>query len=139
MTNHTLPEIEIAKEETLRSNQREQLINASINPYKHTFNRSHLIHNVIKLHQSIQAGESTNSAYTIAGRLIAKRGHGKALFGNIQDDSGTIQFYANINDIADHLFQQIEHVFLWLCYKGWHQKIFPILKERRFCVYEILP
>ena len=50
MTNDILPEIEIANEEKLRSDQREELVALSKNPYKHVFNRSTLIENIIKLH-----------------------------------------------------------------------------------------
>ncbi len=42
---------------------------------------------------------------TIAGRLIAKRGHGKASFGDLQDFSGKIQVYARLNDIGSDAYE----------------------------------
>lgn len=37
---------------------------------------------------------------SLAGRVMAKRGHGKAGFANIQDATGQIQIYARLNDIG---------------------------------------
>jgi lysyl-tRNA synthetase class 2 len=41
---------------------------------------------------------------TIAGRLTAKRGHGKASFGDLQDFSGKIQVYARLNDLGSDAY-----------------------------------
>ena len=37
----------------------------------------------------------------LAGRMIARRGHGKAGFANIQDSSGGIQIYVRLNDVGE--------------------------------------
>ena len=42
---------------------------------------------------------------TIAGRLTAKRGHGKASFGDLQDFSGRIQVYARLNDLGSDAYE----------------------------------
>jgi lysyl-tRNA synthetase class 2 len=42
---------------------------------------------------------------TIAGRLIAKRGHGKASFGDLQDFTGKIQVYARLNDLGSDAYE----------------------------------
>ncbi|KUK36879.1 MAG: lysyl-tRNA synthetase, class [Clostridia bacterium] len=42
---------------------------------------------------------------TIAGRLVAKRGHGKASFGDLQDFSGRIQIYARLNDMGEDAYE----------------------------------
>lgn len=42
---------------------------------------------------------------TIAGRLMAKRGHGKASFGDLQDFSGKIQVYVRLNDIGSDAYE----------------------------------
>jgi len=41
----------------------------------------------------------------IAGRLIAKRGHGKASFADLQDSSGKIQIYARLNDMGAEAYE----------------------------------
>lgn len=47
----------------------------------------------------------------IAGRLMAKRGHGKASFGDLRDFSGRIQIYARFDDMgpeAYNLFKKLD-------------------------------
>lgn len=47
----------------------------------------------------------------LAGRMIARRGHGKAGFANIQDSSGSIQIYVRLNDLGEegyNLFTRLD-------------------------------
>ena len=44
---------------------------------------------------------------TNIGRLMAKRDHGKAFFGNLQDEFGIIQLYANANKLGEETFNDI--------------------------------
>lgn len=41
---------------------------------------------------------------SLAGRVMAKRGHGKAGFANIQDATGQVQIYARLNDIGERAY-----------------------------------
>lgn len=41
----------------------------------------------------------------LAGRLIARRGHGKATFADLQDGSGRIQIYVRLNDVGEDKYQ----------------------------------
>ena len=67
-----------------------------ISPFGHKFVPSHHIADIIaNQEQLIQDG----SEVIIAGRLMAKRGQGKAGFGNIEDLSGNIQIYSRL-DVA---------------------------------------
>ncbi len=45
--------------------------------------------------------ENDQTTYTIAGRLIAIRGHGKTLFAKIQDRSGALQIYLKSDDLKE--------------------------------------
>src|SRR3989338_599211 len=42
--------------------------------------------------------------YTIAGRLVAIRGHGKTVFAKLQDRSGQIQIYLKKDELGDQTF-----------------------------------
>ncbi|MCL2337634.1 MAG: OB-fold nucleic acid binding domain-containing protein, partial [Firmicutes bacterium] len=42
---------------------------------------------------------------SLAGRVMAKRGHGKAAFANLQDASGLIQIYARLNDVGEETYE----------------------------------
>lgn len=72
-----------------------------INPFGYSFNRSEKIDLVLSEHKDLEAGGKTEHVVKIAGRIMAKRGHGKAIFANIKDDSGAIQLYASVNDLVD--------------------------------------
>ena len=45
---------------------------------------------------------------SLAGRIMAKREMGKAIFLDIQDDKGRIQLYLNKKDLGDELFSDVE-------------------------------
>ncbi len=95
-------------EQQLREVQRQKLINNNEIPYQHHYNQTDTIDTIIQQFSNLSPGEKDNTTFKIAGRLIAKRGHGKALFGNIQDHSGTLQFYANTSELKDLIFSKIE-------------------------------
>ncbi len=50
--------------------------------------------------------ESLN--HELAGRVVSLRGHGKTMFGHIQDRSGKIQIYVRKDELGDELFNQFE-------------------------------
>ena len=47
---------------------------------------------------------SDSKEYTVAGRLMSIREHGKTIFANIQDRSGSIQLYIRQNDVGQENF-----------------------------------
>lgn len=46
--------------------------------------------------------------YEIAGRLMSLRGHGKTMFGHIQDPSGTLQIYVRKDILGDDAFDRFD-------------------------------
>jgi len=48
--------------------------------------------------------EMENTDVAMCGRIMAKRGMGKAIFADIQDDKGRIQIYVRLNDVGDSAF-----------------------------------
>jgi len=49
-----------------------------------------------------------NSEVSVAGRIMAKREMGKAIFLDIMDDKGRIQLYLKLNDIGEQSFEDIK-------------------------------
>ena len=49
-----------------------------------------------------------NKDVTMAGRIMAKREMGKAIFVDIVDDKGRIQLYVRLNDVGDEAFGDIK-------------------------------
>ncbi|MEC8677339.1 MAG: lysine--tRNA ligase [Candidatus Margulisiibacteriota bacterium] len=77
-----------------------------IEPFAYEFKRSHSIGSALALVDGLGAGEKTEHHVQLAGRVKAKRGHGKAIFANITDQTGSIQLYASVNDLDS--FSQFE-------------------------------
>ena len=66
-----------------------------------------------------QFQEGEEKPYTIAGRLMTLRLHGKTAFGNIKDSSGGIQVYIRKDAVGEKKFDMLQHLIdigdiLWL-------------------------
>lgn len=83
----------------------EELKREGIDPFGHSFFRTHKIKDLIENNKDLQIGECTQEKVSIAGRLMALRTHGKAIFANIEDISGRIQIYIKSNKIGENAFK----------------------------------
>jgi lysyl-tRNA synthetase class 2 len=53
-------------------------------------------------------GELEGSEVTLAGRVMAKRGMGKAVFADLKDDRGAIQIYIRRDDVGEETFEDFK-------------------------------
>ncbi|MBU4349342.1 lysine--tRNA ligase, partial [bacterium] len=83
----------------------EELKREGIDPFGHSFNRTYKIKDLIEKNKDLQIGECGKEKVSIAGRLMALRTHGKAIFANIEDISGRIQIYIKSNKIGEDAFK----------------------------------
>jgi lysyl-tRNA synthetase class 2 len=44
----------------------------------------------------------------VAGRIVALRPHGKTTFGHVQDDTGSVQFYARRDELGENVYELIK-------------------------------
>lgn len=58
-----------------------------------------------KAHDEYVNDSESKKNYSLAGRLISKREHGKTVFGNIQDRTGTLQLYIKKDNIGEECFE----------------------------------
>ncbi|MBE0467344.1 MAG: lysine--tRNA ligase [Candidatus Desulforudis sp.] len=79
----------------IRREKLSQLKQQGIAPYGGRYERSHLAAAVVADFARLDGQE-----VTLAGRLMAKRGHGKAAFGDLQDGSGKVQIYVRQNEVG---------------------------------------
>ncbi len=89
----------------VRREKLKELRERGINPYSKKYLPTHYAREVIE-----KFGELENCKVSLCGRLMAKRGHGKAGFGNLQDSSGQIQIYARLNDIGEESYWLFERL-----------------------------
>lgn len=72
-----------------------EIKNKGIEPYGGRFECTHLARYVLD-----NFDEMENKPVTMAGRIMSKRGMGKASFAHIQDSTGQIQIYVRSNDVG---------------------------------------
>jgi lysyl-tRNA synthetase class 2 len=83
-----------------------------IEPFPHEFGGVVPIGSVHTAHAALQPGQETDSAYRVAGRLSARRGHGGAAFLDVVDRSGRIQVHARKDVLGDGSFETLVHLDL---------------------------
>jgi lysyl-tRNA synthetase class 2 len=52
--------------------------------------------------------ELDGSDVTLAGRIMAKRGMGKAIFADLKDDKGVLQIYVRRDDVGEDAFEEFK-------------------------------
>jgi lysyl-tRNA synthetase class 2 len=77
-----------------RREKLERIREAGVEPFPHEFPEREDIAEVRAAHEGLAAGLETDSRHRIAGRIVARRGHGKACFLDLRDGSGQIQLHA---------------------------------------------
>lgn len=69
-------------------------------PYGDRFERTNLARYVLDNYDEME-----NKPVAMAGRIMSKRGMGKASFAHIQDSTGQIQIYIRSNDVGAELYE----------------------------------
>ncbi len=73
---------------------------AGIDPYPARFPGRVAIGEVRERHEGLEAGAETGERARVAGRVMGRRGHGKAMFLDLVDWSGRIQLQATLDATA---------------------------------------
>jgi lysyl-tRNA synthetase, class II len=88
-----------------RRQKLERLREAGIDPFPHSFDEREEIAEVRAAHAGLAAGTETESRHRVAGRIVARRGHGKAAFLDLRDGSGQIQLHATVDKLGAEAFE----------------------------------
>nr|WP_235888138.1 lysine--tRNA ligase [Neobacillus paridis] len=78
-----------------------------IDPFGKRFERTHLAKDIIDAYESLtnEELEEKNISVRLAGRIMTKRGKGKAGFAHIQDLSGQIQIYVRQDAVGEESYK----------------------------------
>jgi len=82
----------------------------NIDPFGHSFTRTHQISALLEQFKDLSIGESRSEEISITGRLMALRRHGKAIFGDLEDMSDKIQIYIQSNEIGEQSFRYFSKI-----------------------------
>jgi lysyl-tRNA synthetase, class II len=85
----------------------ERLREQGVDPFPHEFDGVTPVAEVHTAHDALEAGEETDAAYRIAGRLAARRGHGGAAFLDLTDRSGKLQVHAKRDVLGEEPFETL--------------------------------
>jgi lysyl-tRNA synthetase class 2 len=88
-----------------RRQKLERLREAGIDPFPHQFEEREEIGEVRAAHEGLAAGMETDSRHRVAGRIVARRGHGKAAFLDLRDGTGQIQLHATADKLGAEAFE----------------------------------
>ncbi|MEL4105531.1 lysine--tRNA ligase [Oscillospiraceae bacterium WX1] len=100
--NNVLPaEQELSELLQIRLNKLIKLQEEGQDPFHITkFERSVFSADVLNRFEAME-----NSDVSMAGRVMARRGMGKAIFADLLDDKGRIQLYIRLNDVGEEAFE----------------------------------
>jgi lysyl-tRNA synthetase, class II len=109
------PDSEERSESHVIAERREKLARlreSGLEPFPHSFERRTEIATVRKAHEGLGAGEETDDRYRVAGRVAARRGHGRAAFLDLVDGSARIQLHAREDVLGADAFEALVSVDL---------------------------
>jgi lysyl-tRNA synthetase, class II len=95
-----------------RREKLERIREAGIEPFPHEFSEREDISEVRAAHEGLAAGIETDSRHRVAGRIVARRGHGKACFLDLRDSSGQIQLHAREDLLGEEAYGLLVHLDL---------------------------
>ena len=90
-----------------RREKLERLRKDGVDPFPHQFEGVVPVASIHAAHADLEDGEETDTAYRVAGRLSARRGHGGAAFIDVVDRSGRVQVHARKDVLGDESFERL--------------------------------
>ena len=93
-----------ASEAEERRRKLDDLLAAGASPYRNRFPDPDAIAPLLERFAAIESGDESDESFRVAGRIVIKRGHGKAVFLVIQDAGARIQLYGNLDNLGEERF-----------------------------------
>ncbi|WP_068675786.1 lysine--tRNA ligase [Oceanobacillus sp. Castelsardo] len=105
---------ELNEQMLVRRGKLNDYIEKGLDPFGSKFVRTHLANDIIKKFESSSKEdlEEVKEEATVAGRIMTKRGKGKAGFAHIQDLSGQIQIYVRKDEIGEEAYEVFKSIDL---------------------------
>ncbi|RKP45392.1 lysine--tRNA ligase [Cohnella endophytica] len=102
--------IELGELLQIRRNKLDELRALGVDPFGTKFNRTHQAGDILKEYSDLSKEELEERAVevSLAGRIMTKRGMGKASFANLQDLSGRIQIYVRQDSVEENKYKAFD-------------------------------
>ena len=86
----------------------DRLRQEGVEPYARSFEGRTPLGEITELYSALEPGQKVEgSHYRIAGRVMARREHGKALFITLRDGWDDLQIYGNVDALGEQSFSQL--------------------------------
>jgi lysyl-tRNA synthetase class 2 len=95
----------------VRRDKMEEFRSKGMEPFPYTYEKTHSAAEILKKYENLKEGEESAEEVSIAGRVMTKRGHGKASFAHIQDETGRVQIYGKLDVLGEgkyELYQKLD-------------------------------
>ncbi|MCR3906156.1 MAG: lysine--tRNA ligase [Tenericutes bacterium] len=98
---------DLKEQQVVRREKAQELKNRGIDPFGHKYERTHTSKQIYDLFDALDHDqlEEKNEHVSIAGRIMLKRGQGKAGFMHLQDRDGQIQVYVRQDMIGESAYE----------------------------------
>jgi len=85
----------------------ERLRGSDVELYARSFEGRTRLGEIAEAHADLEAGQRQEGEYRIAGRVMTRREHGKAVFLTLRDGWDDLQVYANIDTLGEESFERM--------------------------------
>jgi len=93
-----------------RRRKLDSLLKSGESPYLNRFPDPEAVTLLLDKYEPFENGQSSEDEHRVAGRILIKRGHGKATFLVLKDASGRIQLYGNIDILGEKTYGEFQHL-----------------------------
>jgi lysyl-tRNA synthetase class 2 len=90
-----------------RRRKLKRLREAGVEPFPESLHGRTPAGDVLQQHSGLEIGDEAAESYRLAGRIAARRGHGKAAFLDMEDRSGRIQLHARQDVLGEEKFDRL--------------------------------
>jgi lysyl-tRNA synthetase, class II len=111
MTEETRPPVEgWPAESAERLEKARALREMGINPYPTRYERTHALGDIVAAYtgKTLEELEGLAVPVRIAGRVLTKRGHGKASFATLGDGDAQLQIYVRADDVGERGYRMFD-------------------------------
>ncbi len=109
-----MSEPEVNKQEDLsallkvRHEKADYFRSKGVDPFTYNFDKQISSVRILEKYASLDHDKESDAEYSFAGRLVLKRGHGKAGFAHLQDEAGRLQIYIKLDNVGQEAFSDFE-------------------------------
>ena len=98
---------DLKEQQIVRREKAQELKEKGVDPFGHKYDRTHSSKDVFDQYNAFDHDtlETMHKEVSIAGRIMLKRGQGKAGFMNLQDRDGQIQVYVRSDMIGEAMYE----------------------------------